>query len=185
MTTQLSAASSTSIRSPSECSPTAMLLAPKRWHMFRFFFSSRRRHTSSLCDWSSDVCSSDLLALDYLKRTNQRSPKIEATARQYIHLGYQRLLGFEVQGGGFDWYGRPPANLTLTAYGLMEFEDMARVHDVDPALIARTREWLLGRRRPDGSWEADHRLPRGENALGTTAYVALAVFGGRPDPGRD
>src|SRR5438034_6062535 len=25
----------------------------------RFFFSSRRRHTSSLCDWSSDVCSSD------------------------------------------------------------------------------------------------------------------------------
>src|SRR5436190_9658180 len=27
-----------------------------------FFFSSRRRHTSSLCDWSSDVCSSDLYA---------------------------------------------------------------------------------------------------------------------------
>src|SRR5579875_1957217 len=25
-----------------------------------FFVSSRRRHTSSLCDWSSDVCSSDL-----------------------------------------------------------------------------------------------------------------------------
>src|SRR5260221_9355420 len=27
-----------------------------------FFFSSRRRHTRSLCDWSSDVCSSDLYA---------------------------------------------------------------------------------------------------------------------------
>src|SRR5215469_7517295 len=27
-----------------------------------FFFSSRRRHTSSLRDWSSDVCSSDLRA---------------------------------------------------------------------------------------------------------------------------
>src|SRR5260221_330546 len=26
---------------------------------FVFFFSSRRRHTRSLCDWSSDVCSSD------------------------------------------------------------------------------------------------------------------------------
>src|SRR5438034_10818515 len=25
-----------------------------------FFFSIRRRHTRSLCDWSSDVCSSDL-----------------------------------------------------------------------------------------------------------------------------
>src|SRR5437588_7998647 len=31
-----------------------------------FFFSSRRRHTRSLCDWSSDVCSSDLtLNLDF------------------------------------------------------------------------------------------------------------------------
>src|SRR5204863_1319546 len=27
-----------------------------------FFFSSRRRHTRSLRDWSSDVCSSDLIA---------------------------------------------------------------------------------------------------------------------------
>src|SRR6266481_838489 len=30
--------------------------------MFFFFFSSRRRHTRWNCDWSSDVCSSDLMA---------------------------------------------------------------------------------------------------------------------------
>src|SRR2546427_4470926 len=29
--------------------------------MFVFFFSSRRRHTRFDCDWSSDVCSSDLV----------------------------------------------------------------------------------------------------------------------------
>src|SRR2546427_2012516 len=29
--------------------------------MFSFFFSSRRRHTRFDCDWSSDVCSSDLM----------------------------------------------------------------------------------------------------------------------------
>src|SRR5882762_10653835 len=29
-----------------------------------FFFSSRRRHTRFKCDWSSDVCSSDLLEKD-------------------------------------------------------------------------------------------------------------------------
>src|SRR5256886_8797415 len=28
--------------------------------MYFFFFSSRRRHTRFDCDWSSDVCSSDL-----------------------------------------------------------------------------------------------------------------------------
>src|SRR5688572_32256232 len=29
--------------------------------LLSFFFSSRRRHTRFDCDWSSDVCSSDLL----------------------------------------------------------------------------------------------------------------------------
>src|SRR6266571_6500190 len=29
-------------------------------YLFFFFFSSRRRHTRLTCDWSSDVCSSDL-----------------------------------------------------------------------------------------------------------------------------
>src|SRR5437588_3499420 len=32
-----------------------------------FFFSSRRRHTRSLCDWSSDVCSSDLATHPHVK----------------------------------------------------------------------------------------------------------------------
>src|SRR5256886_10644886 len=44
-----------------------------------FFFSSRRRHTRFDCDWSSDVCSSDLIdrakqALTKLSKT----PKTEA-----------------------------------------------------------------------------------------------------------
>src|SRR5690242_21581322 len=30
------------------------------WWVVFFFFSSRRRHTRLTCDWSSDVCSSDL-----------------------------------------------------------------------------------------------------------------------------
>jgi uncharacterized protein YfaS (alpha-2-macroglobulin family) len=127
----------------------------------------------------------NVLALDYLRRTHKSVPAVEARARQYIHLGYQRLVGFEVRGGGFDWFGNPPANRTLTAYGLMEFEDMARVHDVDPALIERTRRWLLAQRDRDGSWSPEgHGLAddatRGgdpeQHRLATTAYIAWAVF---------
>src|SRR5215204_6784437 len=36
-----------------------------------FFFSSRRRHTRSLCDWSSDVCSSDLAVGDNVVAPHQ------------------------------------------------------------------------------------------------------------------
>src|SRR5438046_8653483 len=32
-------------------------------YVFLFFFSSRRRHTRLVSDWSSDVCSSDLIFL--------------------------------------------------------------------------------------------------------------------------
>jgi hypothetical protein len=69
----------------------------------------------------------------------------------------------------------------------MEFEDMARVHDVDPALIARTRKWLRSQRESDGSWSPEghmlHDDPAGRQAsahmarLSTTAYIAWAVFG--------
>src|SRR5262249_51272879 len=87
--------------------------------------------------------------------------------------------------GGFDWYGRGPANVRLTAYGLMEFEDMARVHEVDPKLIERTRAWLLTRRRTDGSWGSADLVVRGLGAradsegLLPAAYVAWAVFGNK------
>src|SRR2546430_10337983 len=37
-----------------------MMLSWMLCYYFFFFFSSRRRHTRFDCDWSSDVCSSDL-----------------------------------------------------------------------------------------------------------------------------
>src|SRR5689334_24148574 len=38
-----------------------------------FFFSSRRRHTRWNCDWSSDVCSSDLGSLHLTRGTGGRN----------------------------------------------------------------------------------------------------------------
>src|SRR2546430_15645903 len=38
------------------------LVVTSAWIVVIFFFSSRRRHTRFDCDWSSDVCSSDLPA---------------------------------------------------------------------------------------------------------------------------
>src|SRR6266496_652488 len=44
------------------CARNALSIASRlvALESFTFFFSSRRRHTRSLRDWSSDVCSSDL-----------------------------------------------------------------------------------------------------------------------------
>src|SRR2546430_12812056 len=44
-----------------------------------FFFSSRRRHTRFDCDWSSDVCSSDLELLGALRRRERPEARARAT----------------------------------------------------------------------------------------------------------
>src|SRR2546430_6340969 len=46
-----------------------------------FFFSSRRRHTRFDCDWSSDVCSSDLRVRK--RRTDCLYPREEAGAERF------------------------------------------------------------------------------------------------------
>src|SRR5256885_7754594 len=58
--------------------------ARRCWHFF--FFSSRRRHTRLQGDWSSDVCSSDLLD------TDQQHPD--------AHAGFQRnrVVGIRLAG---------------------------------------------------------------------------------------
>src|SRR5438309_3969609 len=53
-------------------------------HEFIFFFSSRRRHTRWNCDWSSDVCSSDLLPAN----SDLSSPSLMATFPRRIRRNY-------------------------------------------------------------------------------------------------
>src|SRR5690349_22603364 len=63
----------------------------------RFFFSSRRRHTRSLRDWSSDVCSSDLALL----RTQLAGVLTPPAARQGRGTGgAEAVAGREVVGEG-------------------------------------------------------------------------------------
>jgi uncharacterized protein YfaS (alpha-2-macroglobulin family) len=124
----------------------------------------------------------NVLALDYMKRTKKLTPEIHAKAEGYIANGYQRLLTFEVPGGGFSWFGQAPANKILTAYGLMEFNDMSKVSDVDQRLIDRTGAWLASQQQPDGSWKPDtYFINEGatnrynSDTLRITAYIAWSL----------
>src|SRR6266571_6918790 len=46
-----------------------------------FFFSSRRRHTRLTCDWSSDVCSSDLFGGDRRRAAPHAAGKVQDLAK--------------------------------------------------------------------------------------------------------
>jgi hypothetical protein len=121
-----------------------------------------------------------VLTLAFLQRTKAVSPALEKKAREYIGLGYQRLLSFEVSGGGFSLFGKSPASPTLTAYGLLEFADLAGVAAVDGELLVRTRDWLHGQRSATGGWpRATYGAPApgAPDDVAVTAYVAWALAG--------
>ncbi len=113
-----------------------------------------------------------------MQTTGNANPEVQMQAEKYVATGYQRLLTFEVDGGGFSLFGNPPAEVFLTAYGLMEFTDMSKVYPVDEALIERTAQWLLEQQQPDGTWtdkgysehwQIDAKAP-------ATAFIAWALI---------
>src|SRR5690348_18464597 len=78
--------------------------------MLFFFFSSRRRHTRWTGDWSSDVCSSDLLAL----------------ARVYLRKGQGQIT---VNGKSLDdFFGRETSRMIVRQP--LELTQMADKFDV-------------------------------------------------------
>src|SRR5438445_3706923 len=80
-----------------------LYLAESRIGMLRFFFSSRRRHTRYWRDWSSDVCSSDLL--DSLAR-DLRAQMLGETSVQKRKKIVKRLKVIEAflkSGNQPDW----------------------------------------------------------------------------------
>ena len=96
-----------------------------------FFFSSRRRHTRLVSDWSSDVCSSDLILC--LFRFLLPSQEIRIAGGREVHLRSQQPLALY------------PANSIfvgdyLTTAGQSATQDYAMVRDAGFTLEA-----------PDGS----------------------------------
>src|SRR5947207_2816231 len=73
-------------------------------HVVYFFFSSRRRHTRSLCDWSSDVCSSDRPSH---RVTGNRRDEVRGAGWEYVHvaiddasrIAFARIMPDEAQHG--------------------------------------------------------------------------------------
>ena len=92
------------------------------------------------------------MAQQYFLSHQGVDPALIQRSSLILTTGYQRLLGFECKGGGFEWFGQDPGHDALTAYGLLEFTDMAKVREVDANMLARTRQWLLGQRDGKGGF---------------------------------
>jgi hypothetical protein len=127
----------------------------------------------------------NLLILNYLKESNQANADAEKRARELLDRGYQKLVSFECEAPGtkthrgYEWFGgTAPPHEALTAYGLLQFRDMARVYQVDPAMVERTRAYLMQQKDGQGGFT---RNDRALDTFGrapadiTNAYIVWAL----------
>src|SRR5439155_22731121 len=116
-----------------------------------------------------------IMILAYLKSSDQIQPALEKKARDLIDRGYGKLVSFECvdpttqqKKQGYEWFGQTaPPHEALTAYGLLQFVDMAKYEPVDAAMLERTKQYLLGQRNGLGGFQRNAR--------------ALDSFGRAPD----
>lgn len=119
------------------------------------------------------------LILSYLKTTGDADPLLVARAKELLEKGYNRLITFSTKDNGYEWFGSDPGHEALTAYGLMQFEDMAKLSNVvDREKMKRTAAWLMSRRDGKGGFL---RNPRALDSYGgadqdiTNAYIVYAL----------
>jgi hypothetical protein len=121
----------------------------------------------------------NIMVLDYMRKMKIDNPELEAKAMRLLDEGYKKLIAFETKENGYEWFGAAPAHEALTAYGLIEFEDMKAVYPkVDQAMINRTLKMLLEKRDGKGGFVKN---PKALDSFGgadediTNAYIVYAM----------
>ena len=111
------------------------------------------------------------------------APPVAAKAARYVRQGYERLLSYRSESGGFSYWGRGEPDLALTAYALRFLTDAREFTSVDEAALAKAREWLVSRQSADGSWSAYEyeKTSNGRRTAMLTAYVARILAMQPPD----
>ena len=131
----------------------------------------------------------NILVLEYLENNDLSNESIREKALKYISSGYQRILTFEVLGekGGYSLYGDTPAETVITAFGLMELEELSNVYDIDENVLDNMLEFLFKNQNLDGSFEYGSTYigsPSSKDKLAMSAYITWAISESYPDDER-
>ncbi len=122
-----------------------------------------------------------VMAQQYFLTHDGCNPETVARAKALLDEGYKKLVSFQCPNKGYEWFGDDPGHEALSAYGLMEFADMAKVMPVDESMMQETRRWIMGRRDGKGGFQRNERALDSFGrapAKTTDAYVVWALLEG-------
>jgi hypothetical protein len=120
----------------------------------------------------------NVLALQYMNALGIKDITQRTEILDYLKSGYEQLVAYETDLGGFEWYGDTPPHLGLTAHGLLQFHEMQSVYDgVDAVMMQRVTQWILDTRDGKGDFtqEGGRYGFSSKNKAITRAYVLYAL----------
>ncbi|MEM8528196.1 MAG: MG2 domain-containing protein [Bacteroidota bacterium] len=118
----------------------------------------------------------NILVLQLMNARQEIDRKLKGRAENMLARGYKKLTNYEVRGGGFSLYGRSPASVRLTAYGLVQFNELRQVYDiVNQKMIDRAVDWLLDQRNEEGLFDNGYQGIYGGYERMANAYVVYAL----------
>ncbi|XP_015035837.2 CD109 antigen isoform X2 [Drosophila pseudoobscura] len=122
----------------------------------------------------------NILVLKYLEVTNRKMPSIEAKARKFLEIGYQRELTYKHDDGSYSAFGKsdPSGSTWLTAYVMRSFHQAGKYTDVDPKVVTAGLDFLLSKQKENGEFPEVGKLfdNANQNELALTSFVLLAFF---------
>lgn len=84
----------------------------------------------------------NLLVLQALKQTGIHDSWIESKAQKNLRKGYERLLTYQSEEGGFRYWPKGEPNAPLTSYALRFLREARAVLDIDENRVKRAETWL-------------------------------------------
>lgn len=120
----------------------------------------------------------NILALKFMKATGKINVAYQEDALRMLKNGYDKLVAYETKEGGFEWYGRTPPHLGLTAHGLLQFHELKAVFNgVDETMVERVQRWILNTKDGKGGFKqvGGRYSFSNKNPQVTNAYVLYAL----------
>ncbi|MFK7927895.1 MAG: MG2 domain-containing protein [Myxococcota bacterium] len=101
--------------------------------------------------------------LKYLE-AHDGDPRLKVQSKQALDAGYNKLTGYQIKAGGFETWGTGPGKEALSAFGLLQFKDMAEVYDVDKSGLDNEVTHLLAQRDGRGGFQKTGESAHGYGA---------------------
>ncbi|QDV86007.1 MG2 domain-containing protein [Planctomycetes bacterium TBK1r] len=99
----------------------------------------------------------NVMAFQLLQLEGVVDDRAERRTVSLLRRGYRKLTSYECSTLGYEWFGNDPGHEALSAFGLMQFSEMAKMIDIDREMLSRTRNWLLSRRDGKGGFKRNPR----------------------------